>query len=206
MDKNKVFMFLNGKPVITYSVDTIKKSGINDIIIVVSREDMDFCANEILKGYNVSYVEGGSERQISVYNGLMAIRDRGYDMVLIHDGARPLVTEETIKKALKAASDYGAAAVGVKVKDTIKVVEDGFISYTPPRETLWAVQTPQVFKYDLILKAHEKAIEDNFLATDDTVLVERMGVKVRIVEGCYSNIKITTPEDLHIAEILAVRK
>ncbi|SHF47072.1 2-C-methyl-D-erythritol 4-phosphate cytidylyltransferase [Caldanaerobius fijiensis DSM 17918] len=203
MDKNKVFLPLNGKPIITYSVETIKKSGIDDIVVVTSKDDIDFCSNEILKGYEVRYVEGGAERQISVYNGLMAIKETNCDLVLIHDGARPFVTESIIRESIEAAIEHGAAAVGVKVKDTIKVVKDGFILHTPPRESLWAVQTPQVFRYDLILKAHQKAIEDNFLSTDDTVLVERMGIKVRMIEGAYRNIKITTPEDIYIAEALA---
>lgn len=203
MGKNKVFLPLNGKPIITYSVETIKKSGIDDIVVVTSKDDIDFCSNEILKGYEVRYVEGGAERQISVYNGLIAIKETNCDLVLIHDGARPFVTESIIRESIKAAIEHGAAAVGVKVKDTIKVVKDGFILHTPPRESLWAVQTPQVFRYDLILKAHQKAIEDNFLSTDDTVLVERMGIKVRMIEGAYRNIKITTPEDIYIAEALA---
>lgn len=202
---NKVFMSVQGKPVIVYSLEIIKNAGIDDVLVVVSEEDLEFCRDNILKGYDVRYAIGGAERQLSVYNGLMALKGTGCDIVLIHDGARPFITESIVKKSIEAAVDCGAAVVGVKVKDTIKVVRDGYIECTPPRECLWAVQTPQVFKYELILKAHQKAQQEGFISTDDAVLVERVGAKVRMIEGSYSNIKITTPEDIHIAEALALK-
>lgn len=200
LKENKVFYNLCGKPVIRYSVDMMKKCGINTVV-VVSNEDMEKCT-DILKDTDSIITVGGDRRQQSVYNGLCRIKDTDCDVVLIHDAARPLITRDIIMRVLSEVKTYDAVGVGVKVKDTIKVVKNNFIESTPDRDILWAVQTPQAFKYDVILKAHRYAIETGFTSTDDTVLAERLGIKVKMIEGSYGNIKLTTPEDLKIARSL----
>jgi 2-C-methyl-D-erythritol 4-phosphate cytidylyltransferase len=141
---------------------------------------------------------GGDERQQSVAVGLGRIKDCQW--VVIHDGARPLVTEDLIKNGLEAAKESGAAVAAVPVTDTIKLADDnGFVMGTPPRKSLWAVQTPQVFRFDIITEAHQKA---QGMATDDASLVERLGYRVKLYMGSYDNIKITTPSDLTLTEIL----
>ena len=143
---------------------------------------------------------GGQTRQDSVYNGLQAI-SHDSDIVLIHDGARPFVTKEMIVRAVNEIKTCGAVIVAMPVKDTIKTVgEDGFVMNTLDRELLWQVQTPQIFKKDLIIEAHERAKRLSLQATDDSRLVERLGEKVKVIRGSYENIKITTPEDIKIAE------
>jgi 2-C-methyl-D-erythritol 4-phosphate cytidylyltransferase len=150
-------------------------------------------------------VAGGSERQYSVWNGLKRVADAA-DVVLVHDAARPLVTAQTIEAVIKAAREQGAAIAAVPEKNTIKVVSDaGIVKSTPVRSTLWAVQTPQGFRKEILIEANEKAETDGFLGTDDASLVERLGRPVHVVMSDYSNIKVTTPEDLLVAEAFCVR-
>jgi len=202
---NKVYLTIAGKPVLYYSLKAFDEiDWIKEIVVVVSKEEMEYCQENVVKKYffkkPIKLVEGGSERQYSVYNGITNTKE-DCEIIAIHDGARPLVEKETVIKALKEAYLHKAVALGVPVKDTIKVVDGkNFILNTPDRKYLWAIQTPQVFERNLIIKAHQKALEDGFLGTDDTVLVERLGYKVKVVEGDYRNIKITTPEDLIVAE------
>ncbi|KGG80109.1 2-C-methyl-D-erythritol 4-phosphate cytidylyltransferase [Caloranaerobacter azorensis H53214] len=204
---NKQFIKIKDIPVLARTLMEFNKCDYIDEIIVVTRYDeIDFCQKEIIEKYKLDKVkkviQGGKERQDSVYNGLKEVNKKS-DIVLIHDGARPFVKRNIIEENIKFALEYGACVTGVPVKDTIKKVDlNGEIISTPNRKELWAIQTPQTFRYDLILKAYEKAKLDNFLGTDDSMLVERMGYKVKIVMGDYSNIKITTPEDLIIAETL----
>ncbi|QIB27172.1 2-C-methyl-D-erythritol 4-phosphate cytidylyltransferase [Caloranaerobacter azorensis] len=204
---NKQFIKIKDIPILARTLMEFNKCDYIDEIIVVTRYDeIDFCQKEIIDKYKLDKVkkviQGGKERQDSVYNGLKEVNKKS-DIVLIHDGARPFVKRNIIEENIKFALEYGACVTGVPVKDTIKKVDlNGEIISTPNRKELWAIQTPQTFRYDLILKAYEKAKLDNFLGTDDSMLVERMGYKVKIVMGDYSNIKITTPEDLIIAEIL----
>ncbi|WP_058486316.1 2-C-methyl-D-erythritol 4-phosphate cytidylyltransferase [Defluviitalea phaphyphila] len=204
---NKQYLKINNKPIIVHTIEKFINSGlINDIIVVISKEEIEYFKKEIIQKYNLSknlnIVEGGKERQESVYNGLKNISSKT-DIVLIHDGARPFVSIEEIKKSIEGAKQYGSCVIAVKVKDTIKVSdEDGYIKNTPNRENLWSVQTPQAFKKHIIIKAYNKAEQDNFLGTDDAMLVERIGQKVKIIEGKYDNIKITTPHDLYIGEII----
>jgi 2-C-methyl-D-erythritol 4-phosphate cytidylyltransferase len=203
---NKVYLAIAGKPALYYSIKAFDEvEWIREIIVVVSSEEREYFTENVLKKFywrkSIKVVEGGEERQHSVYNGLNAISE-DCEIVAIHDGARPLISKEVILKAIKEAYLYKAAVVGVPVKDTIKMVdEDSFVLNTPERRILWAVQTPQVFEKDLIVKAHKIAFEEGYIGTDDSVLVERMGVRVKMVEGDYKNIKITTPEDLIIAEL-----
>lgn len=209
-DINKQYIEIAGIPVLARTVSAFQQcDGIDDIIIVVNEEDINFCRHNIVEQYSLtkvkSLVSGGTERQNSVYKGLCAAsKDCG--IVLIHDGARPFVTCENITACIDGAIKYGACGIGVRLKDTVKISDpDGFVAATPDRSTLWSIQTPQVFAYDIIMDAHNKAIENNYIGTDDMVLVEKLGIPVKIIEGSYQNIKITTPEDLIIGESIADR-
>ena len=146
-------------------------------------------------------IPGGKERQHSVLNGLRALDGTGEDdVILIHDGVRPFISRHILEHAVATAREYDGALVAVPVKDTVKIVEAGVVRDTPPRESIWLAQTPQAFRYGIIRGAHEMADAEGFLGTDDASLVERMGREVHIVLGDYRNIKITTPEDLLLAE------
>jgi 2-C-methyl-D-erythritol 4-phosphate cytidylyltransferase len=201
---NKQFLSINNKPLLYYSLNTFANSNLIDgIIIVCSESEVDYCKKEVVDKYKIEkvlkIVVGGKERQDSVYNGLKAIED--CDIVLIHDGARPFVTMDIIENGIRSAELYGACTCGVIPKDTIKIKnEKGFSVGTPDREKLFLVQTPQCFRYDLIAGCHQKLAEDSINVTDDTKVVEHYGHKVYLYEGSYKNIKITTPEDLYIAE------
>jgi len=204
---NKQFVEIAGIPVIVRTLMAFEKCpSIHNIIVVINNHDRERCES-LVREYGISkvsnFVEGGLTRQNSVFNGLQAIT--AYcRVVLIHDGARPFVDQETIENCIKAAGEYGACCAAVPVKDTIKIVDkDCYAHKTPDRKELWAVQTPQAFDYRLILKAHQKALEDGFDATDDAMLVERMGKKIKMVMSNYYNIKITTNEDLIFAEAIA---
>lgn len=200
MNINKQFIKINEKEVIAHTIDKFYKNEyIDEIILVVKEDEIDYFKENIIKKYGYKDIKialGGKERQDSVYNGLKIV-DKNCDMILVHDGARPFVSKEIIKKAVTETKK--ASVVGVRVKDTIKVVSNNEIINTPNRNTLWAIQTPQTFKYDLLKMAYEKAYEENFYGTDDSSLVENLGEKVNIIEGSYENIKITTKEDLNMA-------
>ena len=203
-DINKQFLKLQNKEVIAHTIDKFyKNENIGEIIVVVREDEAEFFKINIIEKYgykNIKIAFGGSERQDSVYNGLKMV-DENCKIVLIHDGARPFVNNETIDSAIESAKENKCVIVGVPVKDTIKVIdENNNVCDTPDRSTLWSIQTPQVFDYSLIMKAHEKAREDNYYGTDDSMLMEYFGQKVKVVEGSYNNIKITTPEDLKIGE------
>ena len=203
-DINKQFLKLQNKEVIAHTIDKFyNNENIGEIIVVVREDEAEFFKINIIEKYgykNIKIAFGGSERQDSVYNGLKMV-DENCKIVLIHDGARPFVNNDTIDSAIESAKENKCVIVGVPVKDTIKVIdENNNVCDTPDRSTLWSIQTPQVFDYSLIMKAHEKAREDNYYGTDDSMLMEYFGQKVKVVEGSYNNIKITTPEDLKIGE------
>ena len=206
MGINKLFLEIDEKPILAFTLEVFEKSNHIDEIILVSAEDeVAYCKNEIIDKYNIKKVSkvvcGGNERQQSVLNGLQEIED--CNIVLIHDGARPFVDENMISQGIKYANMYGASACGVQPKDTIKIKDDlGFSKGTLNRDELFCVQTPQCFKLDIIKKAHLRAAEESFIVTDDTMLVEKYNNKVFLYEGSYNNIKITTPEDLIISERL----
>ena len=208
LDVNKQYIEIRGIPVLVRTLQAFESCGIiNEIVLVVNEADIMYCKQEIIDSFRFgkikSIVCGGKERQQSVYNGL-AGADKSTDIVVIHDGARPFITEECIAESVRDALEHGAACAAVPVKDTIKTADQGnFIESTPDRSKLWAIQTPQAFKYDLIMKAHESARHDGFTGTDDAVLIERLGHRVRLVMGDYLNIKITTQEDLIFAEAIA---
>ncbi len=198
-DKSKLLLEINGKTVIERTVNTFSNiADIDDIIVVVRETDIPLYEN-VLSKYNISYCIGGSTRQESVSNAVETVDNA--DMLIIHDGARPLVTENEISNTLRVAQEKGAAAVGVKVKDTIKVVDkNNKIINTPQRSSLIAIQTPQIFKFDKYVKAMKLAKEQNKDFTDDCKLLENAGEDVFVVDGEYTNIKITTPEDIPVAE------
>ncbi len=195
-DKNKVFLPLCGKTILENTVGVFEEcEKISEIVVVTN--DVEFC-KRLLLGYKkvLSVVPGGASRQESVKNGLLA---SGGDIAVIHDGARALIRCEEIEAAISAAEKYGASAVGVKCKDTLKAAdEDGFIKGTIDRETTYNIQTPQVFSYSKIKEMHINAPRTDF--TDDCALAESFGAKIKIVEGGYDNLKITTPDDLSVAE------
>ena len=202
----KQFLMLKGKPLLYYSLECFQKSKeIEDIILVTGKECIDFCKQEIIELYGFTKVSkvvaGGKERYDSVYAGLCACEDSDY--VFIHDGARPFVTEEIISRVKDAVLEFQACIVGMPSKDTIKIADaDQMVKETPNRSTVWNIQTPQAFSYALIKEAHEIArIQNMETITDDAMVVETYkNAPVRLVEGAYENIKITTPEDILIAE------
>lgn len=203
--KSKQFIEIKGKPVLVYTLEKfIYNKSIDEVILVLPEDEVDYCKKEVLQRYSLKVdriVIGGKERQDSVFNALEAMEKA--NIVLIHDGARPFINEKIIEEGIKYANIYGAAAPGVTPKDTIKVKNEDNISVdTPDRNMLVAVQTPQCFKYDEIYQCHRKIKEENAIVTDDTSVVERYGHKVYLYEGDYTNIKITTPEDLILAERL----
>lgn len=203
----KQYIELKGRTILSYTVETFEKSdNIDEIILVTSQEAIDFVTKNILNKYQFTKVKavvaGGAERQDSVYNGLKKV-SKDTDVVLIHDGVRPFVNDSYITKLESIAMEFGACVLGAPVKDTIKICDsESYIVDTPNRSTLWLAQTPQCFKYDVIINAYEKAYKEGYTGTDDSVLVEKTGVKVKMVEGDYNNIKITTPEDLYIGEVI----
>lgn len=204
---NKQFINIKGKPVIYYSLKTFNDSdNIDKIIIVAAENEINYMKNEIVNRYCFNKVEavvaGGAQRNQSVYNGLKAIGNE-CEFVLIHDGARPFVNSRTISDGLKYAELYGACTCGVRPKDTIKVINSGGFSVsTPDRSELFAVQTPQCFRYSLIMDCHERIRKENVQVTDDTMVVEAFGCRVYTYEGSYENIKITTPDDIILAEAI----
>jgi 2-C-methyl-D-erythritol 4-phosphate cytidylyltransferase len=201
---NKQYLLLAGRPILFHTLSRFAAHPrIDRICIVVPAGEIDYCRSEIVDRYELEKVSaiipGGPTRQDSVTNGLLGCNAADNDLVIVHDGARPLLGVTDLDALLDAAAQSGAATLGVAVKDTIKEVQDGVIVATLDRSSLWQVQTPQVFRYRLLLAAHRLARADGFAGTDDAMLVERLQHPVTMVAGSYCNIKITTPEDLVIA-------
>lgn len=198
---SKQFLEIEGRPLLAYTLDKFQAHTlIDEIIVVTPKEDIDYCWQKIIYRYNFTkvnkIVSGGKERQDSVYQGLLALPE-DTEWVVVHDGVRPLISAPVITDVLRAAFEKGAAIVGVPAKDTIKVVKDNFIvQETPSRKALWQIQTPQVFKKEVLVKAYQDAQATGWVGTDDASLVERLGAPVFVVQGDYNNLKITTPEDL----------
>ncbi len=212
-DVHKQYLLLRDKPVIYYALKAFEDSRIDDIVLVVGAGEETFCRNEILDRYGFrkikAIVEGGRERYHSVENGIQAIC-WSCDYILIHDGARPFVDDEIIDRAIAEVQRSKACVVAMPVKDTIKIADEmGYVLDTPARSLVWQVQTPQVFDRELIAEAYEKLLteeekmtEAGMKVTDDAMVVEYfMKMPVKLIQGSYKNIKITTPEDLKIAEI-----
>lgn len=204
---NKQFINIKDRPMLYYSLNTFSCNKlINGIVVVCADDEIEYCRQEIVDKYKINkvmkIVAGGKERQESVYNGLKSIDD--CNVVLIHDGARPFVSDKLIEDGIAYAEIYGACACGTTPKDTIKIRDNrGFLQNSLDRTTLFSVQTPQCFNYDLILQCHRKLKNESIAVTDDTSVVEHYGNRVYLYKGSYDNIKITTPEDLSVAEMIA---
>jgi len=199
----KQFLMLKDKPILAHTVGKFERCElIDEIILVVPEDYLGYCSTAIVDKYGFKKVRklvcGGKERQDSVYSGLKACPN-DTSIVVIHDGVRPLISPDKISESVKICEKRRAVVLAVPVKDTVKRVEQNHIVITLDRNKLWFTQTPQTFEYKVILDAHKKAEEDNFMGTDDSALVERLGYEVTILEGDYKNIKITTAEDLMIA-------
>lgn len=208
---NKQFIVIDNKPILAHTIEKFEDCRYVDEIIVVSKEqEVEYCRKEIVRKYGyrkvTNIIKGGKERQDSIYNGIMALNERT-DIVLTHDGARPFVRMESIISGIEGALEHGACVIGVPLKDTIKVIEDNNqVHHTPNRALLWAAQTPQCFQIDLLKEGYEYAISEGILGTDDSSLVEKKGYPVKMIMGTYDNIKITTPEDLVVAESIVKDK
>ena len=210
-DVCKQYLLLRNRPLLYYSLKTFQDSFIDEIILVVGQNEESYCRREIVEKFHITkvkkIVEGGRERYHSVANGLREAEGEGY--VFIHDGARPFLTEDILKRAYESVQEYNACVVGMPVKDTIKIADEkGFAQTTPNRKLVWQVQTPQVFEMKLAKNAYEELFikEEELKAqgiqiTDDAMVVETLlHHPVKLVEGSYENIKITTPEDLKVAD------
>lgn len=203
----KQYMELLGKPVLYYSLKVFEESAVDEIVLVVGAGEEDYCRREIVNKYGlkkVAYIiSGGDERYLSVICGLSVLRGCSY--VLIHDGARPLITVDLVDRTIEEVKRYLACVVGVPSKDTVKLInKDRVVTSTPNRKYVYNIQTPQAFSFELINKAYKEIVKrSDITVTDDAMVVETcMDMDVHIIEGSYHNIKITTPEDISIAEVL----
>ncbi|MEK4345609.1 2-C-methyl-D-erythritol 4-phosphate cytidylyltransferase [Paenibacillus sp. FSL P4-0184] len=200
--ESKQYLLLQGKPIIVHTLEVFQQHElISEIVLVTGKEDIERC-QEWIQLYKLDKVKaivpGGSERQHSVYKGLLKLTTQ---WVMVHDGVRPFVQPNEIEACYERAKQIGASVLAVPVKDTIKQVDnEGKVLSTPDRRSLWAIQTPQTFRLSELLDAYAAAERDAFLGTDDSSLAERAGIPVSVVEGSYRNIKITTPDDLDFAE------
>ena len=212
----KQYLLIEDKPVLYYALKAFQDSPVDEVVLVVGQGEEEYCKKEIVDKYGFTKVKavvaGGKERYHSVYHGLSALKE--VDYVLIHDGARPFLNQEIIKRCIQGAEEYKACVAGMPVKDTIKLADDECnIESTPERSKVWQIQTPQAFAYDLIKEAYtilieqeEKGIKTSIPVTDDAMVVEYfMNQKVHLVYGSYENIKITTPEDMLVASAFLKR-
>lgn len=207
----KQYLELCGKPVLYYSLAAFEESFIDEIILVAGKDDISYCKEQIVERYGfqkvTKIIAGGAERYLSVYQGLLAAEEADY--VYIHDGARPFVDAAILSDAKACVEQYQACVAGMPVKDTIKIVDaEDFAKETPERKYVWQVQTPQVFSYALVREAYDMLMEDQdaYSVTDDAMVVETMlNYPVKLFRASYKNIKITTPEDLQIAELFVQR-
>lgn len=205
-DINKQFIPINGRPMIQLTLEKFDELPYIDEIFLIIREGEEEMIQSILNQMELSHeiglVVGGNERQDSIYEGIKRV-PQNTEIVLTHDGARPFVQKEEIEEIICSAIKYGAATLMTPMKDTVKISEDGVWSkVTPDRSKLFAVQTPQGFKKDILLKAYKQAFDEKYYGTDDCSLVEKAGYRIKLVQGSYHNIKITTPEDLILAEVI----
>ncbi len=207
----KQFLPLGDKPLLAHTLLAFQQAPeIDELIPVLSQEDMESCLREIIERYHITKVKtlvvGGKERQESVSHGLEKL-EKDAAIVLVHDGVRPFVTQEMIREVVEHARKGECVTVGVPLKDTVKEVDErGFVRQTLDRSRFWAIQTPQAFPAKVLKKAYEEAVRHKVFGTDDAMLVERAGGKVRVLMGSYDNIKITTPEDLLLAEEILKRR
>lgn len=208
---HKQYLLIGGRPVLYYSLEAFQKSEIIDeIVLVTGKGEEEYCRREIVEPYGITKVKnivpGGAERYHSVWNGLQKVRE---GFVYIHDGARPFIDERIILEGYECVKKYGACVAGMPSKDTVKIADsDDFVAETPERSRVWAVQTPQIFEAGVIKQAYDQLMKDEDTGvTDDAMVVEKMtGRQIRLYKASYDNIKITTPEDLEIAEVFLKRK
>ena len=207
----KQFLPLGGKPMLAHTLLAFQRSPeIDEIIPILSEEDMETCLRDVIEAFHLTKVKtlvvGGKERQDSVYNGIGKL-EKDAAVVLVHDGVRPFVTHEMIRECVESARRGECVAVGVPLKDTVKEVDSkGIVRQTLEHSRLWAIQTPQAFPVKVLRKAYDESYKNKVYGTDDATLVERSGTKVRVLMGSYENIKITTPEDLMLAEEILKRR
>lgn len=207
----KQYLELCGKPVLYYSLAAFEESFVDEIILVTGKDDISYCKEQIVERYGfqkvTKIIAGGAERYLSVYQGLLAAEEADY--IYIHDGARPFVDAAILSDAKACVEQYQACVAGMPVKDTIKIVDaEDFAKETPERKYVWQVQTPQVFSYALVREAYDMLMEDRdaYSVTDDAMVVETMlNYPVKLFQASYKNIKITTPEDLQVAELFVQR-
>ncbi|WP_305042189.1 2-C-methyl-D-erythritol 4-phosphate cytidylyltransferase [Geoalkalibacter sp.] len=202
---NKQYLQLAGRPILAHTLALFDSSPhVSRILVISPADEIAYCRREIVAAFGFTKVEaviaGGAERQDSVRNGLRHLGDTEQGVVLIHDGVRPFFPARLLPGVIAAAAEVGGCVVGVPVKDTVKEVVDGRVVNTPERARLWLAQTPQAFPAPVVRAAHEQALADGFRGTDDASLVERLGLPLAMLEGSYRNIKITTPEDLLLAQ------
>ncbi|MFH0839064.1 MAG: 2-C-methyl-D-erythritol 4-phosphate cytidylyltransferase [Candidatus Omnitrophota bacterium] len=203
-DIAKPFVSIKGRPLLAHTLGVLNKSPLVSAIVVVAHRDfVGSVESDIIRRYRISKarlcIEGGKTRHESVYNALLAIRESDYTLVMIHDCARPFLTEDIIRRSCNAALRFGAACVGMPLKDTIKEIKNNVVKRTLDRRYLWQIQTPQVFRKKLVLDAYARFYRKGYFS-DDASVVEKLKAKIRMVEGSYYNIKITTPEDIVLAE------
>ena len=203
---SKQFLRIGAKPILFYTLHQFDLCpAVDEIILVVKAEDLAFAAQEIVDRYGIQKVKrivaGGAERQDSVYAGLQAIANES-EIVVIHDGVRPFISVALLELGIQQCREFGAVVTAVPVTSTIKRAEKGIVQTTLDRSELWEIQTPQIFRYDLIRSAYEESRKDGFVATDDAMMVERLGMSVQILPGERRNIKITTREDMAYAAFL----
>lgn len=207
LDMNKQYVEVLGQPILAMTIQRFENcSHIDEIVIVANENEIEYCKESIVDKFGFKKVKavipGGETRQQSVFRGLSQVSE-DCGIVLIHDGARPFILEESIMACINAAAEYGSGCAAVPVKDTVKLADaDGFVDRTIDRSGLWQIQTPQAFEFGLIMDAHRRALSEGFDGTDDAMLVEKLGGKVKLVMSDYYNIKITTREDLIFAEAI----
>ena len=207
----KPYLSLLDKPILAHTLLAFEQCPlINEVVLIVAEDEIDYCKISIVEPFKIRKVNkiiaGGPKRQDSVWEGLKTLND-DCELVMIHDGVRPFVSQEILKKSVHETAKSGATVVAVPVKDTIKIMsKKAEVLETIDRSRIWAVQTPQTFARDILKRAYKKTFEDGFYGTDDASLVERLGVKVKIIPGSYDNMKITTPGDLTLGEAILERR
>lgn len=221
-DVPKQYMELLGKPLLYYALKAFEESDVESVVLVTAEGEEDYCRKELVERYGftkvIAVTAGGAERYASVWNGLKCLKDRDTmaqgesgetDIVLIHDGARPLVTAELINRLIAETEQYGACVAGMPVKDTIQMTDErGTITLTPKRDSLWTAQTPQAFEFSLAYDAYEQLMDESEInVTDDAMVVGMYNeIPIQMVRGSYTNIKVTTPEDLVLAEAFLLHR
>jgi len=211
-ERPKQFLYLQGRPLLAVTLQRFQVCpAIDSIIVVAPESDVEYCQSDIVKPYHLTKVQkvvaGGKRRQDSVRLGIEASGGE-YGLVLIHDGVRPIITADLVGRVIKAGQEYRAVITAMPAKETVKEIgEDSLVVRTYERQRVWLVQTPQAFRYEDILMAHRRALEEGWEeVTDDALLVEKMGIPVKVIEGSENNIKVTTPQDLELVKFLLKRK